>query len=80
MIIRTGVSGISKGGKCINRKRERIQSRAPRPRVGAKEIEGGRAIVVATTSCKGVMILLGSGLHDIGDRSERRQTPTCIHR
>ena len=27
-----------------------------------------------------VMILLGSGLHDIGDRSERRQTPTCIHR
>ena len=25
-----------------------------------------------------LMILLGSGLHDIGDRSERRQTPTRI--
>ena len=27
-----------------------------------------------------LMILLGSELHDIGERSERRQTPPCIHR
>ena len=80
LIIRTGVSSISKGGECANRKRERIQSRAPRPRVDTKGIEGGRAIVAAATSCKGVMILLGSGLHDIGDHSERRQTPTRIRR